>query len=227
MQSSQWKALHGLSLIGTLVAAAGCATTQRAIAPPTGKGPVAIVISGYKGPSTYEGEAQRIAKLGYYTVLLDGKDIDPRYGDRSKFLRDAIARAQSAPEAVPGKVVVIGFSMGGGGALVSATPMGDLVAAVVAYYPMVTHLSKSRMESLASRLEVPVLVLAGEDDTYETCCLATSQRALEAAARSQGKPYELILYPGAGHAFNFMGPSSAQVDAERRTDEMLKRYRSP
>jgi hypothetical protein len=33
---SQWKALHGLSLLGALVAAASCATTQPAIAPPTG-----------------------------------------------------------------------------------------------------------------------------------------------------------------------------------------------
>lgn len=70
-------------------------------------------------------------------------------------------------------------------------------------------------------------MLAGEDDTYHDCCRVKAQRALEAAARSQGKQYELIVYPGAGHGFNLFGSSPARTDAERRTDEMLKHYLPP
>ena len=51
-------------------------------------------------------------------------------------MRRAIERAQRSPKALPGKTVVIGFSMGGGGALTYAAGMPDLVSAVVAYYPI-------------------------------------------------------------------------------------------
>ncbi len=209
------------------LASAGCAPVPKALPPPAGRGPVAIVLSGMTGPSSYRDAASRLTRLGYYTVLLDGNDLDPRSSEGAARLREEIARAQGAPEALPGKVVVVGFSMGGGAALAHAAQMGDLVAAVVAYFPYVGFLHEEQVPSFASRLQVPVLVLAGEEDTYLNCCRAEAQRALAAAARGQGKQYELVVYPGAGHRFDVFGPSSARADAERRTDEMLRRHRPP
>lgn len=211
-------------LAAALVLAAGCATPPKAFPPPAGRGPIAIVISGLSGSDSFQDEATRISQLGYYTMLLDGNDVDPRSSTGATRLRDAITRASSAPEARPGKVVVVGFSMGGGGALVHAAPMGNLVAAVVAYYPFVEFLREETMHYFTARLEAPVLVLAGADDTYRDCCRVGAQRALEAAARSQGKEFELVVYPGADHGFNLRGDSAAHEDAERRTDEMLRRH---
>jgi len=67
-------------------------------------------------------------------VLLDGKDILTREQDGRGNLSRAIARAQVSPHALPGKTVVIGFSQGGGAALVHAADMPEVVSAVIAYY---------------------------------------------------------------------------------------------
>ena len=49
--------------------------TQTAYAPDTGPGPVIIVISGQSGPNSYQCYAAELAKLGYYSILVAGKDI--------------------------------------------------------------------------------------------------------------------------------------------------------
>lgn len=46
-----------------------------AYAPDSGVGPVVIVISGPAGPNSYQKYASELAGLGYYSVLLTGKDI--------------------------------------------------------------------------------------------------------------------------------------------------------
>ena len=49
------------------------------IFPPTGgKGAIVVVASGYSGPGLYRDFSSKLAELGYYTVLMDGKDLfDP------------------------------------------------------------------------------------------------------------------------------------------------------
>ncbi len=228
LASTALRRLAVVQVIAVLATTGGAAASQRAAT--AARKPVVILIPGIDGPARYRAEAARISKLGYFAVLLDAT-IDPisRYGESN--LRDAIARAQKAPEARPGKVVVIGFSMGGGGALAIAAAMPDLVAAVVAYYPAVSFLAGERqMQTLAGRFAVPVLALAGEGDTYLDCCRAEAQRALEAAAKGQGKQYELVTYPGAQHGFNLAGrwhDAAASADAARRADEVLRRYLPP
>jgi dienelactone hydrolase len=103
--------------------------------PPSGKGRVVVVISGIDGTSPYQDYAEKIAKLGYYTVLINGKDIlseDKQGGER---LQDIIAKAQNSPSALPGKIAVIGFSLGGGGALAYAERQPEMVSTVITYYP--------------------------------------------------------------------------------------------
>lgn len=88
-----------------------------AYVPDPGPGPVNIVISGQTGPTAYQSYAEELAKLGYDTVLRTGKDIlHPTLAGEAS-LKKAILRARHSPRAVPSKAAVIGFSLGGGGAL--------------------------------------------------------------------------------------------------------------
>ena len=85
-----------------------------------------------------------------------------------------------------------------------------------------------------NRFRVPVLMLAAQRDRYMECCVVETAQAMEAAAKQNGKKFELVVYPEANHGFNLqtgakgepMGayrPDDAS-DAWRRTVEMLKRY---
>jgi dienelactone hydrolase len=122
--------------IGLLTVAAvlvGAGTTmgvsfEQAFDPPSGRGPIVLVLSGASGPKDVEHHAANVAHLGYYAVLLDGRDFHSQTGKSAEEgLRRVIERAQESPKALPGKVAVIGFSLGGGGALTYAAPMGDIV----------------------------------------------------------------------------------------------------
>jgi dienelactone hydrolase len=206
---------------------------QTAYAADHGPGPVIIVISGRTGPNSYRSYAAELAKLGYYSVLLTGKDIlNPELTGEAS-LKKAIDRAQHSPHAVPGKAAVIGFSLGGGGALYTAASLSDLVSVVVAYYPY-TKTWVNRMDMFVKRFQVPVLVLAAQRDRYMNCCVIETAQAMEAAAKQNGKKFELVVYPEANHGFNLQTGAKGEPagayrhdddrDAWRRTVEMLKLY---
>lgn len=201
---------------------------QTTYAPATGRGPAVIVISGQSGAKNpnYRSYATEVARLGYYTVLLDGNDILTREKSGAANLKMAIERAQRSPNAVPGKTAVIGFSLGGGGALRHAAGMQDRVSVVVAYYPFTKFAAGAA--SLVPNFKVPVLVLAGGRDHYKDCCLIESARAMEAAAKESGKKFELVVYPEADHGFNDKDGHNYRRDddrdAWRRTTEMLRQY---
>lgn len=90
---------------------------QEVFMPKAERGPVVLVISGQSGTSQYRSYAKQVADLGYYTVLIDGKDILTRTQDGAQNLRSVISKAQASPNGAPEKVMVIGFSQGGGGVL--------------------------------------------------------------------------------------------------------------
>lgn len=198
--------------------------------PPSGRGPIVILLSGSTGTEMYRSYAAEVAQLGYYAVLLNGNGFDPgklgrTFGEYN--LRRTIERAQRSPKALPGKAAVIGFSMGGGGALTYAAGMPDLVSAVVAYY-LQTNLVSEDMRSVVARSKVPILVLAGEKDHYLYCCTIESMRAMEAVAKEGGKPFELVVYPNAGHAFTWVNTRAYRAedsaDAWQRTKKMLSQH---
>jgi dienelactone hydrolase len=207
---------------------------QTAYAPASGKpGPVVIALSGHSGPNSYQPYAAELAQLGYYAVLLDGKDIlNPEHTGPAQ-LSKAIERAQHAPNALPGKVAVIGFSQGGGGALYNAANLPDMVSMVVAYYPY-TRTWANHIDVLVKRFRVPVLVLAGGVDRYQDCCVVESMRAMEAAAKASRAKFELVVYPEANHGFNLESGASGEPmrafrpddarDAWERTVAWLKQY---
>jgi dienelactone hydrolase len=201
--------------------------SQTAYVPPAGKGPVVVVLSGATGPRLYDSFAAALAKEGYYVVLLDGNEVRRNAAGEAS-LRRAIERAQSAPNAIPGKVGVVGFSLGGGMALWRAADMPELISVVVVYYPSTSFVSDAR--DLVRRFRVPILMLAGEQDRYNNCCLIETARAIEAAAKERQASFTLVSYPIAAHGFNLAVPAyraQDDTDAWKRTIEALKQYVHP
>jgi dienelactone hydrolase len=191
---------------------------------PKQPGPVVMVISGSSSSlyGHYHDVTKALADRGYYSVLLYGNEILRREGGREA-LESALGRARQAAEAVPGKAAVIGYSLGGGAALAFATSMPEAVSVVIAWYPSTWFVTDPAR--LAARVHVPTLVLQGEADRYNNCCIVERVRAIEAAARSGGAPFELVVYPRAEHGFALKGTTGyVRRDAEdswRRALEML------
>lgn len=226
-------------VVGTASAVEGVSTeagpdgpAQTAYAPQKVPAPVIVLISGQSGPASYQTYAAGLADLGYYAVLVAGRDILNPGKDGSVNLRKTIARAQRAPQAVPGKVAVVGFSLGGGAALTHAAGWPDLVSTVVAYYPFTSF--RAGPVSLVKNFRVPVLFFAAELDRYNNCCLIESALAIAAAAKDNGLPFELVVYPQANHGFNLQTGAAGEparayraddaADAWRRTVDMLRQH---
>jgi hypothetical protein len=147
-------------------------TAEIDVPPPSGKGRAVIVISGIDCTSPYRDYAEKIAKLGYYAVLINGKNILSEDGQGGERLQKTIAKAQGSPGALPGKIAVIGFSLGGGGALDYAERQPGEVAVVIAYYPFTGFIAKTTdMKSFVGNFQVPLVAFAGGKDAYNNCCL--------------------------------------------------------
>lgn len=219
MRAAVYGALWGALL---LYGVCNTAQAQVEIPPPQGKGPVVVVVSGKDGAGVYTPAAKRIAALGYDVLLLDGNDISGTDGDA---LQSAIEIAQVSPHALPGKVGVVGFSLGGGEALMYASRWPDLVSVVVVWYPLTTPITD--VPGFVSGIKVPVLMFAGESDTYLRCCLIGTARKLALAASFQGAPLRVITYPHAVHEFIFPDArynAAATADSWKRAQAELARY---
>ena len=90
---------------------AGRAFAGQEFPPPQGKGPVVMLASGMSGPDHYVTVSKDIAALGYDVVLFDGNAME---GNQGAGVTNAILEAQKAPHGLPGKVALVGFSLGGG-----------------------------------------------------------------------------------------------------------------
>ena len=214
-----------LAIIGVLtcLTATSAAHAQQEFPPPQGKGRVVVLASGRSGPAHCTTVAREIAELGYDVVLYDGNQLLGIHGDGVKA---DILEAQKMPHALPGKVALVGFSLGGGMFLYFATPWSDLVSGAVLWYPENNFIHD--VPGFVSRLKVPLLVLAGARDHYrDGCCTAAADNALATASTAVGKPFKLIVYPDAEHNFvkgedNYRPKDYA--DAFKRMADSLKVY---
>jgi len=214
------RALLAMLLLLWTVPIARAAQTE--IPPPQGKGRVVVVISGQSGAERYKAPAEQIAGFGYDVILLDGNDLE---GSHGQALREAVQAASTSAHGLPGKVGVVGFSLGGGEALAYATRWPDLVAGVVVWYPATMAIQHAA--DFASGIKVPVLMFAGESDHYKNCCLIDTARALAAAASAGGKPLDLVTYPRTQHDFIFRGSdynADATADSWERARARLAQY---
>jgi predicted esterase len=211
------------AIIGLLSALtmASVAHAQQEFPPPQGKGRVVVLASGTSGPARYTTVAREIAELGYDVVLYDGNQILSVHGDGVKA---DILEAQHMPHALPGKVALVGFSLGGGMFLYFATPWPDLVSGAVLWYPMNNFIHD--VPGFAGRLKVPLVVFAGAKDHYRNnCCLADLDSSLAAASTAAGKPFKITVYPDADHDFVKGGDNynpKDYADAFKRMGDALK-----
>ncbi|MGH7114025.1 MAG: dienelactone hydrolase family protein [Stellaceae bacterium] len=176
-----------------------------------GRHPAVVVLHGCGGFGTYEPVAAEVLKsYGYVALALDSLD-----GINSCTNRDgATAEAFDAYAALswlarqdfvdPGRVAVLGFSMGGIAALddveagVGAIEKAEKrhFRAAIAYYPCTRY--------RAGVMTVPTLILVGEKDDWSP---ASYCREMMARRAGKGAPVSLIVYPGATHAFNIPAPA--------------------
>jgi dienelactone hydrolase len=205
--------------------AASIGQAQQEFPPPQGKGRVVVLASGASGPAHYTTVAREIAELGYDVVLYDGRLTLGTHGDGVKTI---ILQAQQMPHALPGKVALLGFSIGGGMCFYFASQWPDLVSGEVLWYPMNNFIHD--VPGFAGRLKVPIQVFAGAKDHYrDGCCLASLDSQLAAASTAAGKPFKIIVYPDAEHDFVYGGDHynpKDYADAFKQTAEMLKVYLS-
>lgn len=213
-----------LCAAGALASAGAAAAAGREFPPPDGgKAPVVVIASGMSGPDHYAPVAKAIAALGYDVVLFDG---NPMEGTHGQGLLDAIAQAKTAPHGLPGKVALVGFSLGGAIVLYYGVQHPELASGVVVWYPATAVIHSPA--DYAGKIQTPVVMFAGGADTYrDGCCLASKATELAAAATAAGKSFDLTIYPGAEHDFVVGGShydARAYQDALGKTAAALKRY---
>jgi len=181
----------------------GCTLTAQnqyaEFVPPSGQGPVIILISGSNGPQAYVPFAKNLTAIGYDVALFSGYSFLAGNMSGDENLRQMIQQVQHSPHAAPGKVGVVGLSLGGGDVLVHASTQPDIVSVVVAYYPATGDI-KDKVD-VVRRWTVPTLVFAGDSDNAGCCRIGTIE-AMAASARARGAPVDLVVYPHVGHGFN-------------------------
>lgn len=219
---AKFSGLSPLIVLVLVLLTSGIATAQEEISPPSGKGRLVVVVSGQSGPDHYRDVASNIAALGYDVVLFDG---NPMEGTHGQALRAAIVQAQQMPHALPGKIGLVGFSLGGAIVLGFGSGWSDQVAVVAAWYPATSAFKD--VPGWASRLTVPVVMFAGEADTYRDCCLIGKAHEIAEAAKAANAQFELTTYPDTDHDFVIGGSHynpQSYSDAFTRTEAALKRY---
>jgi dienelactone hydrolase len=215
----------GIVALGLMIAVASMARAQQEFPPPQGKGRVVVVASGATGPAHYQAVTQEIAKLGYDAVLFDSNAMEGTHGAA---VRASIGQALQFPHALPGKVALVGFSLGGGMDLAYGTELSDVVAVAVLWYPLTSIFPD--IQGFAPKIKVPVVMFAGEADSYKGCCLVGTARNLAAAAAKNPLPFELTTYPQTEHDFVYGGEHynpKPYADALQRMAAALKQYLGP
>jgi carboxymethylenebutenolidase len=205
---------------------------------PEGKGPfpALVVIQEWWGLDDWVKEqARALAKQGYVALAVDlyrGKvtakqeeahqlmmGLPP---DRAlRDLQAGFAYLESRPDVRKDRVGSIGWCMGGRYSLALATVQPKLAVAV-AYYGVPPTDPKA-----IAAIKAKILGNYGAEDKGPT---PDEVQAFEAAMKKDGKPIDVKIYPGAGHAFaNPNNPwggyrMEAAEDAWKRTTAFLAKY---
>jgi carboxymethylenebutenolidase len=214
--------------------------------------PGVVIVHDVWGLSdVYRSVARRLAGAGFAALALDLYARGERPGSPADMLgvmrfmhalpdRRVLADVQAAVEylrarpEVRGRAVgLTGFCMGGKYAFLAASHCSGL-SAVVPWYGMLRApaLDAENPEHALDALErarCPVLALFGAEDALIP---QSDVDELRRRASARGLPIEVVVYPGAGHAFaNESRPeayrAAAASDGWRRALEFLAKHLSP
>ena len=192
-----------LSGLGPTVAASATAP----LAPPVVSDPHAGMTMGQSGA----GAASQPATPGGTAAFPDQNSVvravsslpDPQV------LTDLDAAADYGKHlpAASGKLFVAGFCWGGGKSFLFATHRHDLSAAMVFYGP-------PPATALMTQINAPVYGFYAENDARITSTVDGTKTDMKAA----GKPYDPVIYDGAGHGFMRAGeaPDASAPNAAAR-----------
>jgi carboxymethylenebutenolidase len=200
------------------------AGTEAFVAWPAGKSPVSaiVVIHEWWGLNgQIRDVARRLTQQGYVAIVPDlyhGQvATDPetahelsRGVDESVALADmdaAVAWLRSQPRIGTRRIGIVGFCMGGGLAQRMAIHSREIAAAVMFYGSPETDPAK------LAALSAPLQAHFGAEDKGIT---ADKVEALKAGLAKAGKPVEVYVYAGAGHAFMNDSRPSYHADAARQ-----------
>jgi carboxymethylenebutenolidase len=207
----------------------GGITARLFAAPGDGKRPAVIILHGARGLARFHGAyaryAQSIAARGMDALLLSyysGADADTMastdravrtayfdahlgiWTDRVRALVGLVTERGESN----GKAGLLGFSNGGFLAVASAAADPRINAIVVYYGGIPAHTDPAHLP--------PLLALHGDAD--RTIPVADGAALVE-KARALGGPADLIIYPGAGHGFDF---DATRADARDASDRALR-----
>jgi dienelactone hydrolase len=201
---------------------AGGLTLQGWLYAPTGEGPhrAVVALHGCAGllnskgsPSARHADwGERWAAAGFLALFPDSfgsRGLGPqcKVGDRDVHpSRERVADAEAAlkflaarPDVDAKRISLVGWSNGGSTTLYAVepknAPAGVDFARAIAFYPGCrTPLAGGRWST-----RVPLLALIGEADDWTP---AAPCAELIADAKAKGEPVEIVVYPGAYHAFD-------------------------
>lgn len=178
-----------------------------------GRRPAVILLHGADGPGErYRVAARQVAASGYPVFLV-------RYLDRTgqsraslgsigqnlpvwaQTTREAVGYVAAQPGVDPGRIGILGVSLGGGLGILTAAAE-PRVRALVDYFGFVPGGFEG------GRLP-PTLILHGDADRVVP--VANAAR-LQAILQAQGTRHEVRIYPGEGHGFS----AAATADAAAR-----------
>jgi carboxymethylenebutenolidase len=219
--------------------------------PDRGRAPGVVMIHDVWGLAPHTRDlASRLANEGFAVLAIDlyrrnRPELIADPGEWMRALSDpevlddlgAAGRWLGARAETNGRVGVVGFCMGGMYALMAAcSALG--FAAAVPFYGLLSHahgilhdaggLDPARKPrepiAMAGELSCPLLAFFGADDSFVP---HSDVRALERGLAGSGAEHEVVVVPGAGHAFmNDTRPDAyrpeAAATAWRRMVEFLR-----
>jgi carboxymethylenebutenolidase len=214
--------------------------------PGTPPWPALVLIPDVRGVSAhYRDVAQRFAAEGFLTLVVDlySREGTPSFADMAAVMRwmralpdrRVLGDLQAAIDVLAARtdvrreaIGITGFCMGGQYALMAACRCRGL-AACVSWYGMLRYAETDAIKpesplAMAADLSCPYLGLFGEEDALIPLADVDELRATLGRA---AKRFEIVTYPGAGHAFfNDTRPDAyrpeAAADAWRRVLAFLR-----
>ena len=201
-----------------------------------------IVFHGSDGfKSNHEIIARKLAKEGFAALALTwfgGASSRPLWSAvRAEDILQAVAFLEQQPAVDADRLGLIGFSRGGGLALIMATLIPQTKAAVN-YFGLTAwkagleefgHLSLNESEPLdfVKNLSCSVLSFHGKKDTVVP---VDNTIEFDAACKKYGVDHRYILYPDVNHSFIWQGDKydrKAHLDSWNRTLKFFKKNLRP